>query len=509
MPAPVRNLPVRNARLPHVPSPNNPEAEQGLLGCILWEPALLAGEVGRQAVELFYDLRHATLFKVLKAMHRERAVIDLITLQARLKKEKRLREVGDVAYLSTLMDAVPSAANWPYYLGLLRESYSKRTIALILHHGLTQLEEAATVPHDFVLGVSAEIETAARIAGDRADKPILKMWKPGALAALEIPDHLRLVGDNEIVKGYEGLALIGGPGSSGKSLVAMTLAIAGARGTGTWMGRAVHRQFRTMFLQAENGAVRLKEEFQAIQRNHPELDLDGHILISAPPEGGLPFHKPAFRAAVREEAAKFKPDLVVIDTWAQVAADDAAKDIIEKIGEIRNCFPGGEDFPSILILAHTSKPRADVVRKGRGLINSISGSIALANTARCVYILLPWSDETEDARIYWSCVKLNNGKMYPATVWHRRFGTFFDHDAKTDARTFGQTEGEDRRKLNLEHLAAALEKKTELKPSDLAAALVKVAGVGQATAYRAIMEDGHLRCHLTRTAFGKLRLKEA
>lgn len=502
-------------RVPALPAPNHPEAEQALIGCVLWEPGLMAGPLGRVSPEVFHDLRHATIWAALRAMHAGRELIDLVTLQARLGKEKRIREVGGVAYLSDLMDKVPSSANWSYYLELVREPFAKRKLAGILHSRLSELNDSATAPRDFVLGLQSELETAAKLGGTNGDKPALTMWQPTKLAALVVPDHLRLVGDNEIVKGYEGLALIGGPGSSGKSLVAMTLAIAGCPRVGEerpafthWQGRAVHRTFKTMFLQAENGAVRLKEEFEAIVRNHPELALDEHILISAPPEGGLPFHKPQFRAAVREEAAKFKPDLVVIDTWAQVAADDAAKDIIEKIGEIRSCFPGGDDFPSILILAHTSKPRADVVRKGRGLINAISGSIALANTSRCVYILLPWSDETEDQRIYWSCVKLNNGKMYPPTVWQRRFGTMFEHDAKTDPRDFGKTDDEDRHKLNEDHVRAAFDKVTELRSGDLVKKLCKATGCGEATAWRAIGEDGHLRGLLMRAGTGKLKLKE-
>jgi hypothetical protein len=496
-PAPRRTL----------PTPNNPEAERALVGCALLNPELLLNGLKSVSSGLFYDLRHGNLWLALKEMSKAGSVIDPVTLDTKLRKEKRAKECGGIEYVHSLFDATPSAANWSYYLALLREPHSKRELASILHNRLAALEDGEPA-RDFVAGLQAEIETAAALAGERRDKPVLEMWKPTGIAKLQIPTHLRLVGDNEIVKGYDGLQLIGGPGSSGKSLVAMTLAIAGAKGSGTWMGRTVHRQFKTMFLQAENGAVRLKEEFEAILRNHPDLDLDEHILISSPPEGGLPFHKPAFRAAVREEAAKFRPDLVVIDTWAQVAADDAAKDIIEKIGEIRSCFPGGDDFPSILILAHTSKPRADVVRKGRGLINAISGSIALANTSRCVYVLLPWCDETEDPRIYWSCVKLNNGKMYPASVWHRRFGTMFDHDEKTDPRQFGKTDDEDKHKITEEHLRAALEKKTALKPGDLAAVLMKISGSAQATAYRAIMEDGHLRPLLMRDGFGKLKLKE-
>jgi hypothetical protein len=262
-----------------------------------------------------------------------------------------------------------------------------------------------------------------------------------------------------------------------------------------------------MIIQAENGAIRLKDEFDAIKKNCL-CNLDDYILISSPPEGGLPFHQGAFRAAVREQAEKFKPDLVVLDTWAQIAADDASKDVIEKLGEIRRCFPAGNDFPGIVIIAHTKKPRVEEVRKGRGLINQISGSIALANTARCVYMILPWSDEMEDQRIYWACVKLNNGQMYPASVWHRKFGDFFAHDDQTNPKDFGRDDA-DRQKITGEHLEAAFGDKKELTTSELVKRLAKVSGSGESTAWRAIGSDDYLKPLLQRAGSGRVKLKEA
>lgn len=96
--------------------------------------------------------------------------------------------------------------------------------------------------------------------------------KPGGY---DIPADMQLVGDNEVVKGYEGVTVLAGPGGSGKSLATMALALAGARGDGFWMGRKVHRNFKTLIIQAENGLVRLKAEFEALKRNHPEIAWNG------------------------------------------------------------------------------------------------------------------------------------------------------------------------------------------------------------------------------------------
>ena len=178
---------------------------------------------------------------------------------------------------------------------------------------------------------------------------------------------------------------------------------------------------------------------------------------------------------------------------------------------IRSCFPQGGDCPGLLIVAHTNKPRPEVVRKGRNLVFNISGSVALVNTARCVYMLLPWSDELTDHRIYWACVKLNNGQMYSPSVWIRRKGAPFDHDPNTNPEDWGRNEDEDtRHAITEEHLRACFEKTTTLKFGALVKAVCKKSGASEATGYRALGEDeqGYLRKFIMRDGTGGFKLKE-
>jgi replicative DNA helicase len=109
--------------------PHSPEAEQGVLGCILLSPNDCVGECVEKfkaEADVFYDLRHQTIFETLVEMYDQREAIDLITLQQRLKNKQRLDEVGGLAYLSSLPDTVPSAANLAYYLDIVHEKYVLR-----------------------------------------------------------------------------------------------------------------------------------------------------------------------------------------------------------------------------------------------------------------------------------------------------------------------------------------------------------------------------------------------
>ena len=109
--------------------PHSPEAEQGVLGCVLLSPNDCMGECIEKFTsgsEVFYDLRHQTIFSTLAEMYDGREAIDLITLQQRLKNKQMLDQVGGIPYLAVLPDAVPSAANLAYYLDIVQEKYLLR-----------------------------------------------------------------------------------------------------------------------------------------------------------------------------------------------------------------------------------------------------------------------------------------------------------------------------------------------------------------------------------------------
>lgn len=108
--------------------PHSMEAEQGVLGCVLLSPNECMDEM-REALpdaQAFYDLRHQCIYDTLIALQTANVAIDLITLQQKLKERNLLEEIGGLAYLSSLPDTVPSAANLSYYAVIVREKWSLR-----------------------------------------------------------------------------------------------------------------------------------------------------------------------------------------------------------------------------------------------------------------------------------------------------------------------------------------------------------------------------------------------
>ncbi|NBR85642.1 MAG: replicative DNA helicase [Verrucomicrobia bacterium] len=109
--------------------PHSLEAEQGTLGCILLAPNEAIGvcvEKFKRGPEVFYDLRHQTLYETLVTMGDAKEAIDLITLRQRLKDKGQLDAIGGVAYLTALVDATPSPANLPFYADIVVEKHLLR-----------------------------------------------------------------------------------------------------------------------------------------------------------------------------------------------------------------------------------------------------------------------------------------------------------------------------------------------------------------------------------------------
>lgn len=102
--------------------PNNPEAEQAVIGAMFLEKNALqkACEVLNQ--DAFYFNNNAKIFGTIKDMAEKKVPIDLTTVTTELKNRNILNEVGGVEYLTEILDSVATAANIDQYIKSVEES---------------------------------------------------------------------------------------------------------------------------------------------------------------------------------------------------------------------------------------------------------------------------------------------------------------------------------------------------------------------------------------------------
>jgi replicative DNA helicase len=101
--------------------PQNIEAEQSVLGAILLENSSVDRAIELVTPDDFYKESHRRIFLAMIGLTESGEAIDLITLSDALRKKDELEKVGGVAYITSLVNAVPNAANIRYHSKIIRE----------------------------------------------------------------------------------------------------------------------------------------------------------------------------------------------------------------------------------------------------------------------------------------------------------------------------------------------------------------------------------------------------
>ena len=108
--------------------PNNLEAEQSLLGCMIIDNEILAEVLDGLDSKDFYHESHQYIISAIKMVFAERKPLDIITLSDRLENDGNLEKAGGISYITELAQMTPSAANYKYYLDIVKRDSTNRAL---------------------------------------------------------------------------------------------------------------------------------------------------------------------------------------------------------------------------------------------------------------------------------------------------------------------------------------------------------------------------------------------
>lgn len=108
--------------------PYSVEAEQAILGSVISDPKCLDEISDRISPEYFYIPQHKEIFSAISSMYELSQSIDFISLLEKLKTSGTYDETGGKAYLTQLVQTVPSSANVLTYVSIVREKYYARAL---------------------------------------------------------------------------------------------------------------------------------------------------------------------------------------------------------------------------------------------------------------------------------------------------------------------------------------------------------------------------------------------
>jgi replicative DNA helicase len=108
--------------------PQSIEAEMSILGGVLLDNEAINRALEIIRPEEFYRESHRKIFRAMIDLSTNGEPCDLITLTTLLKKKGELEDAGGGAYLSTLVEYVPTAANIAYYCKIVKEKAVTRSL---------------------------------------------------------------------------------------------------------------------------------------------------------------------------------------------------------------------------------------------------------------------------------------------------------------------------------------------------------------------------------------------
>ncbi len=184
--------------------PYNFEAEQCLLGAILIDSELQYEIVSKLKVEDFYLESHKLVFDCVQNMLTDSKFVDVVTVSDQMSKttqDKRkrtvnisslaqemerkttLEKVGGMQYLTELATAIPSSANYEYYLTIVkRDSILRKLIRSAdeirkFAQSSSDEKQAVSIAEKLIYDISENLDTSTLLNAKESLANVLKLFE--------------------------------------------------------------------------------------------------------------------------------------------------------------------------------------------------------------------------------------------------------------------------------------------------------------------------------------------
>jgi replicative DNA helicase len=101
--------------------PQNIEAEQMVLGCVLLDKNAITKIVDFISEKDFYNPAHEKIYKVILNLYEKHQPIDILSVTNKLKEKNLLAEVGGSSYLAEITNMITTTSHVDYYAKIVKE----------------------------------------------------------------------------------------------------------------------------------------------------------------------------------------------------------------------------------------------------------------------------------------------------------------------------------------------------------------------------------------------------
>jgi replicative DNA helicase len=141
--------------------PHDRQAEEAVLGAIMVNPEVYYDVAHFLNADDFFLHRNRWVWEAFAALHDQRLPVDILTVSEELERQSRLDEVGGPAYLTSLINNVPSSLHAEAYARTVEETATRRrllaaanTIARLAYQPGSTIEEIVNDSEKSIFGVS-------------------------------------------------------------------------------------------------------------------------------------------------------------------------------------------------------------------------------------------------------------------------------------------------------------------------------------------------------------------
>ena len=142
-------------------APHNTEAEEAALGSLLLDPDAIFNVASFLNPEDFYREKNGWIYDAVRDLHNRREPADFVTLCDELERRGQLEEVGGAAYITFLINAVPTAIHAEYYARIVERTAILRRligaagqIAALAYEDAEDVDEVVDRAEQVLFGVS-------------------------------------------------------------------------------------------------------------------------------------------------------------------------------------------------------------------------------------------------------------------------------------------------------------------------------------------------------------------
>lgn len=443
--------------------PANPEAEEAVLGSILIDPDAIIKVAPTLRAEDFYLEKHRWIYQAALDLYERRQPPDFITICDELERRGQLQEVGGPAYITELINAVPTAFHVEHYASIVeRTSVLRRLIsaagqiAQLAYEDKGEIDEIVDRAEEIVFGVSEHrlqrfLVPIRQVMNDVITRIDYLASHQGEL--LGVPTGFRLL--DKLLGGFQksDLIILAARPSVGKTSLALNIAANAAKRYGQRVAffslEMSAEQLVQRLLAAETGIdqqrLRLgqirEEEWPLLMEAAGALSNTMMFIDDTPALSAL-----ELRTKARRIHAEHGLDFIVVDYLQLMRGDARAENRVQEISYISRALKWLARELNVPVLALSQLSRAVESRPDkRPMLSDLreSGSIEQdADVVLFIYREDMYDEDTDRQNIADVIVaKHRNGPTGVVSLYFKKELTqFLELELHREELTIGEVE---------------------------------------------------------------------